>query len=194
MRSFNFSLRCCVSPPICQALAADALGNRSGALGIIEAGLFPLTVHTDAGFAVVVAEVKFRGVALQMLRANVVERADDAALEDREKAFNRVRVNVASDVVSFGVGDMAVTRKMLVNALIARKFIGHDGCRGLDLSLKDRLQGSAVNRCNMVRAHIPAALHQRENGLFADAAGASPRPVEVQGLPRTVYGNGRNGL
>jgi hypothetical protein len=41
--------------------------------------------------AVVVPELKFRGVEWQIFGANFVERADHAAFEDRPEAFNRAQ-------------------------------------------------------------------------------------------------------
>ena len=59
---------------ICQALAFDVLENRASALHIIEA-------QQDA---MVPAEIELGGVALQVLFADAVERADQATLEKRE--------------------------------------------------------------------------------------------------------------
>ena len=49
--------------------------------------------------AVVVAELKFRDVQRHIFGAHLVERADHAALEDAPKAFNRVGVNRADNVL-----------------------------------------------------------------------------------------------
>ena len=49
--------------------------------------------------AVVVPELKFGDVERQIFCAHLVERADHAALEDAPKAFNRVRVNCADNVL-----------------------------------------------------------------------------------------------
>ena len=48
--------------------------------------------------AVVVAELELRDIQRQVLGADFVERANDAALEDRPEAFNRVGVDRADDV------------------------------------------------------------------------------------------------
>ena len=57
---------------------------------------------------IVIAELKLRDVQRQILVADLVERADDAALEDRPEAFNRVRVDRADDVLLVAVIDDAV--------------------------------------------------------------------------------------
>ena len=49
--------------------------------------------------AVVVPELKFRNVQRHIFCADFVERADNAAFENRPEAFNRVGVNCADDVL-----------------------------------------------------------------------------------------------
>ena len=74
------------SPPICQAFALYALGGDSGALEI-------------GDVAGVVAEIEFAQVAFQVFGRNPLIVAVDAALEDREVVFHRVRVpEFASDI------------------------------------------------------------------------------------------------
>src|SRR5712664_411078 len=81
-------LRRVVSPPIGQALSTDFLEDRIGALVVVDA-------HRGA---VVVTEVKLSDVALQMRFADVMICSDQAALEDGEVAFNRVRRNRAASI------------------------------------------------------------------------------------------------
>ena len=78
-----------MSPPISQALTADLLQGAIGALLVI-----PVQRR-----AVVVAEVKFREVAVQMLFGAMLIDALHAALEDAEIAFNRVGVDGAAHVL-----------------------------------------------------------------------------------------------
>ncbi len=80
--------------------------------------------------AVVVAELKFRDVEWQIFGADFVERADNAALEDRPEALNRVRVNRADDVFVIRVADdlMAVTidlaQPVVANPLVGNELVG----------------------------------------------------------------------
>lgn len=58
------------------AVVADTFQQGGGAFRIGEASLNPLAVRIlHTGFAMVVAEVEFRRVALKMLRADMVKRA-----------------------------------------------------------------------------------------------------------------------
>jgi len=59
-----------VSPPIGEALATDALKDRLGAHRVIDA----------KGLTLVVPEIKLRQITLQVLLADVVERAVDAVI------------------------------------------------------------------------------------------------------------------
>ncbi len=54
-------------------------------------------------FSVIVAELKFRHVERQILAADLVERAHDPALQDREIAFNCVRVSLAAHIFADSV-------------------------------------------------------------------------------------------
>src|SRR5690606_37848021 len=91
-----------VSPPIGEALPADA-----------SQGLVCALVVSDAeGDALVVAEIEFRQIALQVLLADVVIGAVDAALEDREIALDRVGVGLAANVFLDPVVDGVEAREL----------------------------------------------------------------------------------
>lgn len=75
------------NPPIGQALAGDALQG-GGAVGVAVA----------LRLAGVPTEVKLAAVALQMLFAHAVERANKAALEDGERGFYGVGGDVAARI------------------------------------------------------------------------------------------------
>ena len=75
-----------VNPPIGQALPGNPTKCDSRALHIVEA----------KGCAGVVAEIKLGHIALKVLRPNMVEGADQPALEDREVAFHGVGGNAVA--------------------------------------------------------------------------------------------------
>ena len=60
-----------ISPPIRQALAGDSLECQIRAVGVVK----------PQGRAAVVAKVELIAITLQVLFANMMERADQAALE-----------------------------------------------------------------------------------------------------------------
>lgn len=120
------------SPPIGEALAFDT-GERA-----IRAGL----VIDAQRHALVVSEIEFREVALQVLRRNVMIRSDDAALEDAEIAFDSVRVRVAANVLTKGVIDLLDVVIHRHRNAARRAFVSHK--RGVRRQLRgqDRTQRS----------------------------------------------------
>jgi hypothetical protein len=53
--------------------------------------------------AIIVPELKLRNVERYAFPAYLVERADDAAFEDRPKALNRLSVNGTDDILLLGM-------------------------------------------------------------------------------------------
>src|SRR5690606_26889397 len=105
-----------VNPPIGQTLSGDAFQNLVGALGILDA---------KAG-TFVVAEVVFRQIALEVLFADVVVHAGDAALHDREIVLDRIGVpELAAHVFLDRVIDGTVPVELATDALVDRRFVGH---------------------------------------------------------------------
>ena len=76
--------------PVCEPLAFRALHGRESPVLIVEAERDP----------VVVAELVFRKVAVQVLLSAVLVKAFHSALENGEYAFDRVAVNVAAHVLA----------------------------------------------------------------------------------------------
>lgn len=81
-------------------LSADAFRGVVRARGVIDA----------EGDAVVLVEVKFRQIAVNVGFADMVEVAIDAALQDGERTFHGVGMNEAApgDIISDGVIDGSV--------------------------------------------------------------------------------------
>lgn len=82
-----------VNPPIGQALAGDALQRQGSAVHVV-------VTQSGAG---VVAEIELGHVALHVLFTNMVEGADQTALEDGEEAFHGVCGHGAARVFLLGV-------------------------------------------------------------------------------------------
>lgn len=122
-------LRCCVRPLIREPLAADSLGNGNHALGIGESCFLPFAINLHAGFAMVVAKVEFRAIALQMVRADVVKRADDSALENGEVAFNCVGMGVATDVFTRAMVYNVMALEHRSDQTVLALAIGHQATR-----------------------------------------------------------------
>lgn len=97
---------------------------------------------------VVVPELELCNVKMQIFLADVVESADDTALDDRPESLNRIRVNRAHDIFLGGVVYGGVRISLLAETVIANPLIGaeqanfvrdsfaYEGfqCGGLDVS------------------------------------------------------------
>lgn len=78
-----------------------------------------LLIVNAKGLAVVMAEVKFVNVALQVGFADVVIRPDKPALQEREESLHRVRVDVAAHVLFLGVIHAAMRGALPLKAALA---------------------------------------------------------------------------
>src|SRR6266404_1329268 len=122
LRDFLDALR--VRYPIGESLAVDGFEGIDSALRIINAKCR----------AVVVAKVKLREVAVQVVRAAMLVDASHTALEHTEEAFNRVRGRIAVPVLVRAVVHGQVLRKLLRDLAIHARVIGRKArVRGYDL-------------------------------------------------------------
>jgi hypothetical protein len=96
--------------PVGQPLASDALNRERG----------PSCVAVTEGDPVVVSEIEFAEVTLQVLLANVVVHTIDAALEDRKVALDRVGVGIAAHVFADRMVYGAMAREALADLVIDR--------------------------------------------------------------------------
>lgn len=71
---------------------------------------------------VIMPELELSNVQRQIFGADLVERADDAALEDAPEAFNRVRMDSADDILAGTVLNRSVV--VFVHAFVEKAFVG----------------------------------------------------------------------
>lgn len=90
-------MSCLVGKP----LALCGLYGQRGALFIVDAKF-------GAG---VLSKIKLGQVSIKMLGIDMLVNADDAALEDREKTFQRVRMHIATPPLELGMVNRAVARR-----------------------------------------------------------------------------------
>src|SRR6266513_1869820 len=140
----------CVSPPICQAFPGDALERNGSAL---------LVCHAELD-AIVVSEIELGDVTLKMLFANMVIRPDQAALQKREEAFNRIGVHDAAHILKLSMIDGVVTGELPAEFGIDAAFIGHEVRIALNLAHQDRLQGLGIHAVDVEGTHVPTTLDQ----------------------------------
>ena len=106
-----FAMSCLIS----ESLAADALHRFDRAQLVINA----------VGLAIAVTEIELGKVTMQMLLDTVLIDATHAPLEDAEKAFNGVAVNVALNILADTAKCAAMLCVFLADLPIDTRFIGH---------------------------------------------------------------------
>src|SRR6266581_1898574 len=146
----------CVSPPICQALPGDSL----------ERGISALCVIHAKRRAVVVSEIEFRNVPLQMLFTNMVIRPNQTTLEQREKAFNGVRVDRAAHVFTFAMPDRLMGCVDRPDDAVLPRFVCHQVRVRRHLGFQNRLKGLGRHVRHVEGAHFAAALDKREHRVL----------------------------
>src|SRR5581483_2555280 len=136
----------------------------------------------------VVAELEFRDVQRQILLADLVIGADNAALEDAPESLNRVGMDGTNDVFTLRVLDDFV-RVQLLDVVIANPFVSHEQADLAVYCVHDELgKQFAAHRINDARYDVPFAAHSADNGRLAGAntatAGTTPSiaPMLVLGF------------
>ena len=84
-----------------EALTADAFCNVGNSFRV---------THSQ-GRPVIVPEIKFREIAMQVLLATMLVNALHSPFEDRKHAFNRIGVNVTANILPVRVRDSFVRLK-----------------------------------------------------------------------------------
>jgi len=143
----------CVSPPIRQALAGDALERNVRALRI---------GHAKLG-ARVVSEIELGNVPLQVLFANMVIRPDQAALQDVEEGFGGIDVGYSASVFALAMSDRRMLTELAADSYVGAGFIGHEVRFRGNLSAQDGRKISGVDVRNLETASLTAALDQGNN-------------------------------
>lgn len=135
--------------------------------------------------AVIVAELKFRDVQRHVLGADLVERADNASLEDAPKALNRLSVNRADNILMFCV----VNRRMrirLVETLVADPLVGAEQANLLRHGLvNEGDQRGGADVINNAGDHVALAADSASNNRLA---GSGRTGLAVALNPVTVLG------
>ena len=136
---------------------------------------------------VVVTELELGDVERHVFTAHFVERADNAALEDRPEAFDSLRVDCPYDVLAPGMVNSSV-REIFVEALVSGPLIG---AKQADF-VRNGFSHKCIKRCSLdVSDHagdnVPLAANSANNWSFAgtDAARSATAfiPVPVFGQP-----------
>ena len=121
---------------------------------------------------IIVAELELRDVERHIFLAHFVERADDAALENRPEAFDCLSVYRANDIFASGVVNRLV-RVFLAEMLVANPFVSAKQADLVGDGFADEtFQGCGLDILNDARNNVASALNGTSNNRLA--ATASP--------------------
>ena len=138
---------------------------------------------------VVVAELKLRNVQRHVFAADLVEAADDPALEDRPEALNRVRVDRADNVLLRAVIDGAVLVAVFRQIIVGVALIGSDQANLVRNNLADKFLCRVFANAIQNAGHNIALAANRtdDRGLSASAANdATTSAVLIDALAADV--------
>ncbi len=101
--------------------------NASASLGSDRVSATTYSRAEDVGVVpIVIAKFEFRNIERQIFAADLVISPHDAALQDRPKAFNRIRVNCPNDMLADGMVN-GLVREAMLQPEVAREGIGPKG-------------------------------------------------------------------
>lgn len=136
--------------------------------------------------AAIIPELKFGDVKRQVLLADLVIAADDAALEDAPEALNRVGMDSPDDVFASGVLNDLV-RAQLLDVPIAGPFAGHEQAHLVGDGVHHEFSENVCTDCaDNARHDVALAADRADYGYFVRTKAATttiPAPaVLVVGL------------
>ena len=135
--------------------------------------------------AVVVAKLKFSDIEREILGADLVERANDTALENAPEAYNRLSVDCADNVLALGMVNRGV-REFLAEMAIANPLIGAEQANLFrDGFIDESLQGRALHVVDNTRDDIAFALDRASNNSLT---GSGRARLAVALIPMPVLG------
>ena len=115
----------------------------------------------------VVTELEFIDVQRQIGSADLVEIADDAALDERPETFDVLSMNRTDDIVAFGVVDDFM-RIAWRQTAITKPLIGYQQGHFLGYGLAYKaLQGSAIDALNYASGNFALAADRANDWSFA---------------------------
>lgn len=119
-------------------------------------------------FSIVISELKFSDVQMQILFANFVECADDPALQDRPEAFDGLRMNCAVNVLVRPVVNDAMRVSLLSKALVSGPVVrAQQGNLVRDRLVDECAQGFTLNVLDDAGNDVALATDCADNNRLA---------------------------
>jgi hypothetical protein len=132
---------------------------------------------------VIVAEIEFRQIPVQVLLAGVLVNALHSTLEDAEIALNRVGVDravIRVNVFLLAVAHDAMPREVLVKIVVVAAFVVHDAGFLGDVCLKDRHDGRWLQIVHSHRTRLTAGSIQQAQHFHLVVIGATISRVRTR--------------
>src|SRR4051794_28842727 len=175
----DFVLLCDASWFIGEPLALHPQQRRLGA---------PTVVHAQRD-SVVVAELKFRQIAVKVLLVAMLIDTLHAALEQAKVAFDGVGVDrcvLERDVLTLAVVDRIVAGELLTNLVVVLGLVGHQPRFAGNVLPDDAADLLAGHGVDVDGADLAAALHQPEDGVLVARAALRGRDAFLAADERLV--------
>src|SRR6266542_2092805 len=132
---------------------------------------------------VVVAELELGNIERQIFGTHLVESADNAALEDRPEAFDRLRMDRTDDVLARRVVDDAV-RVLGIKPSVADPLVGAQQANLLrHRAAHESLKNVAAHAVDNPRDDLALALDSADYGDLARASAATSAPAALVPVP-----------
>ena len=120
--------------------------------------------------AIVIAKLEFSNVQRQILVANLMECCDDAALNQRPKAFSRICMNCTKDIFAFAMVNNAVIVEVVAQRLVRTPCIRADQANFVGDGFADKAnQRGAIDTSNYACNNVTFSLYSANNDRFAGA-------------------------
>jgi hypothetical protein len=163
--------RHCPSPSILGLGATSCLIGETLAFGPSNGAFGARNVVNAKGDPIVISEVKFAQITVQVGFGDVLVNTVDATLENAEIALDAVGGDKRSsgalaDVFLLAVIDGAVRSEVVADKSVVVGFIGHQVALKRDVAGHDAAQIVGPDVGHVERTNLAAALDQRHDGLF----------------------------
>jgi hypothetical protein len=131
---------------------------------------------------IIIAELKLRNVKMQVFLADIMECADDTALEDAPEALNRLGMNGTDNILVLGVVNGPV-RETETKVLVANPLIGADQADLVRHGFIDEgFQGRLLDVRNDASDHVTLAADCANDNGFS-GSGRAGLPIALIPMP-----------
>jgi hypothetical protein len=130
----------------------------------------PFGILNPKGRTLVVPEIEFRQIPLQVSLRDVVIYAGDPALENAEIILDRVGVGVTANIFLNAVIDGLVSFERAAHDAVLTGIIRHQRRLAMHLRKKDGAQGLGVDAGDVLRTDPTATFDEREHAFLTHPA------------------------